>query len=232
MYVAQRPGSGNEKRKPGSATARGVRSTAAEAVLRERNKSFAAWMLAVALGTVGLAYASVPLYRVFCQVTGFGGTVRRADEQDNEFITDLEDVKIVQGRPITVRFNADLSARVPWRFKPSQKEVIVLPGETVLAFYVAENRSDKPITGIATYNVTPSRAGMYFNKIQCFCFDEQRLKPGESLDMPVFFYLDPSLVDDEAMADVNDVMLSYTFFRAEDVSAEELQRAQAAAIGF
>lgn len=213
-------------------SARGTRSAAAEAALREKNKSFAAWMLAVTLGTVGLAYASVPLYRVFCQVTGFGGTVRRADEDENDFITDLEDVRIVQGRPITVRFNADVSARVPWQFIPSQTEVVVLPGETALAFYVAENRSDKAITGIATYNVTPSKAGMYFNKVQCFCFDEQRLRPGESLDMPVFFYLDPSLVDDEAMTDVKDITLSYTFFRAEDVTPEELQRAQAAAMGY
>lgn len=202
------------------------------AILRERNRNFAAWMLAVALGTVGLAYASVPLYRVFCQVTGFGGTVRRVEQDDDDNYTGLEDLEIVEGRPITVRFNSDLSAKVPWRFTPAQSEVTVLPGETALAFYVAENTSNEPITGIATYNVAPARAGMYFNKIQCFCFDEQRIKPGEKLDMPVFFYLDPSLVEDEAMEDIKDVTLSYTFFRAEDVTPEQLQRAQAEAMGY
>lgn len=209
-----------------------TRSAEREAEIRERNRSFAAWMLAIAMGTVGLSYASVPLYRVFCQVTGFGGTVRTADGETDEFETALEDVEIVPGRPITVRFNADVSARVPWRFTPSQAEVTVLPGETALAFYVAENLSSVPINGISTYNVTPAKAGMYFNKIQCFCFDEQRLKPGEALDMPVFFYLDPSLVEDEGMSDVKDITLSYTFFRAEDVTPEELQQAQAAAMGY
>lgn len=188
-------------------------------------------MLAIAMGTVGLSYASVPLYRVFCQVTGFGGTVRRGDGEEVEFETALDDVEIVPGRPITVRFNADVSARVPWRFTPSQAEVTVNPGETALAFYVAENLAEEAINGISTYNVTPAKAGMYFNKVQCFCFDEQRLKPGEVLDMPVFFYLDPSLVEDEGMADVKDITLSYTFFRAEDVTPEQLQRAQAAAMG-
>jgi cytochrome c oxidase assembly protein subunit 11 len=221
-----------------SASARGVgaswsssRSAHRHAEIRDRNRNYGAWLLAIAIGTAGLSYASVPLYRVFCQVTGFGGTVRRTEDGDDvSFITDMEDVEIVQGRPITIRFNADVSAHVPWRFVPSQSQVVVLPGEAVLAFYVAENISDSPITGIATYNVAPAKAGMYFNKVQCFCFDEQRLKPGESLDMPVFFYLDPALVQDEAMTDVKDITLSYTFFRAEDVTAEQLQQAQAAAM--
>jgi cytochrome c oxidase assembly protein subunit 11 len=209
------------------------RSVSRIAEIRDRNRNYGAWMLALAIGTAGLSYASVPLYRVFCQVTGFGGTVRRAEDgKDGSFLTDMEDVEIIPDRPITVRFNADVSAHVPWRFTPSQSEVVVLPGEAVLAFYVAENMSSKPITGIATYNVAPAKAGLYFNKVQCFCFDEQRLKPGESLDMPVFFYLDPSLVEDEAMADVKDITLSYTFFRAEDVTPEQLQQAQAAAMGF
>lgn len=204
-----------------------------EAQIRERNKSFAAWMLAIALGTVGLSYASVPLYRVFCQVTGFGGTVRRVDDEDNDgFLTAIDETKVVEGRPITIRFNADVSAKMPWRFTPMQSEIVVLPGETALAFYVAKNKSAEPITGIATYNVTPAKAGIYFNKVQCFCFDEQRLKPGEALDMPVFFFIDPEFAEDEAMADVKDIMLSYTFFRAEDVTPEQLQQAQALAMGY
>jgi cytochrome c oxidase assembly protein subunit 11 len=134
------------------------RGAAREAQVRERNKNFAMWMLAIAIGTAGMSYASVPLYRMFCQVTGFGGTVRRVDGDGDDFETDLDEVEIVQGRPIVVRFNADVSARVPWRFTPSQPEVTILPGETALAFYVAENRSSEAITGIATYNVTPSKA--------------------------------------------------------------------------
>lgn len=211
-----------------------ARSASRTAEIAARNRALAAWALAIAMGTVGLSYASVPLYRVFCQVTGFGGTVRRAgedDEDDDGFETALDDVVIVPNWPITVRFNADVSSRVPWRFTPSQASVTVNPGETALAFYVAENLAQEAINGISTYNVTPAKAGMYFNKVQCFCFDEQRIKPGEVLDMPVFFYLDPALVEDEGMADVKDITLSYTFFRAEDVTPEELQRAQAAAMG-
>lgn len=215
-----------------TAHSRGARrSPERESMIRERNKNLAAWALALTLGTVGLSYASVPLYRVFCQVTGFGGTVRTDEEDDVGFITAIEDAQIVEGRPIKIRFNADVSARVPWRFSPLQNEVVVLPGETALAFYVARNLSKEPITGIATYNVTPAKAAIYFNKVQCFCFDEQRLKPGEALDMPVFFFIDPEFAKDEKMSDVKDITLSYTFFKAEDVSPEELQRAQALAMG-
>ncbi|KAI0567107.1 Cytochrome c oxidase assembly protein CtaG/Cox11 [Gracilaria domingensis] len=208
------------------------RSPEREAAIRERNRNFAAWAAALALATVGLSYASVPLYRVFCQVTGFGGTVRTKDGEDSDgFITAIDEAKVVEDRPIKIRFNADISAHVPWRFTPLQSEVVVLPGETALAFYAAKNLSAEPITGIATYNVTPAKAAIYFNKVQCFCFDEQRLKPGEALDMPVFFYIDPEFASDENMADVKDIMLSYTFFKAEDVTPEQLQRAQAAAMG-
>lgn len=208
------------------------RSPQREAEIRERNKSFAAWMLAIAFGTMGLSYASVPLYRAFCQVTGFGGTIRRTEgDDDTAFITAIDEAKIVEDRPIRIQFNADISARMPWKFVPSQSEVVVLPGETALAFYVATNKSEEPITGIATYNVTPAKAAIYFNKVQCFCFDEQRLKPGEALDMPIFFFIDPEFAQDEEMADVKDIMLSYTFFRSEDVTPEQLQRAQALAMG-
>lgn len=210
------------------------RSAEREAEIRRRNKNLAAWALAIVVTTVGLSYGSVPLYRMFCQVTGFGGTVRRVqfendfDDEDDLYI---DENKIVQGRPITIRFNADVSARVPWRFTPLQTEVVVLPGETALAFYLAENKSTEPVTGIATYNITPAKAAVYFNKVQCFCFDEQRIKPGEALDMPVFFYIDPDFADDDEMADVSDIMLSYTFFKAEDVTPEQLLRAQALATG-
>lgn len=209
------------------------RSSGHEAEIYERNKNLAAWAMAIVLGTVGLSYASVPLYRVFCQVTGFGGTVRRADgDGDEGFMTPIDETTIVEDRPITIRFNADVAARVPWRFTPQQSEVVVLPGETALAFYVARNLSSEAVTGIATYNITPAKAAIYFNKVQCFCFDEQRLKPGEALDMPVFFFIDPEFAEDENMADVKDIVLSYTFFKAEDVTPEQLQRAQASAMGY
>lgn len=189
-------------------------------------------MTAVVAATVGLSYASVPLYRVFCQVTGFGGTTRgRAgaggdDADDDAFVTSTDATRPVAGaRPVTIRFNADVSAGVPWRFTPATPAARVRPGETALAFYTAENLGDTPLTGIATYNVTPAKVGIYFNKVQCFCFDEQRLAGREVVDMPVFFFLDPEFASDERMADVDEVTLSYTFFRAEDVSMEELQEA-------
>lgn len=153
------------------------------------------------------------------------------DGGDDDFMSEIDETRIVEGRPITISFNADVSARVPWRFTPQQSKIVVLPGETVLAFYLAKNISDEAVTGIATYNVTPAKAAIYFNKVQCFCFDEQRLKPGEELDMPVFFFIDPEFADDEDMVDVKDIMLSYTFFKAEDVTPEQLQRAQALAMG-
>ncbi|GAB0497005.1 hypothetical protein MMPV_008328 [Pyropia vietnamensis] len=214
------------------AEAAAAAAAARAAATRERNRSLAAWMTAVVAATVGLSYASVPLYRVFCQVTGFGGTTRGrvgagGDDADGDaFVTSTDATRPVAGaRPITIRFNADVSAGMPWRFTPATTAARVRPGETALAFYTAENLGDTPLTGIATYNVTPAKVGIYFNKVQCFCFDEQRLAGGEVVDMPVFFFLDPEFAADERMADVDEVTLSYTFFRAEDVSMEELQEA-------
>ena len=111
---------------------------------------------------------------------------------------------------------------MPWKFRPSQKEVRIVPGETALAFFKAVNKSDKPVTGVATYNVTPMRAGIYFNKIQCFCFEEQRLGPKEEVDMPVFFYVDPEFLDDPLMDGIKTLTLSYTFFKTEH-EEEELE---------
>lgn len=199
------------------------RSAERDAQIAAANRNLAQWAIAVVVGAVGLTYASVPLYRVFCQVTGFGGTTR----SDEAFATPLVDAEVVPDRPVRVRFTADSAAAVPWRFAPVQKELTVLPGETALAFYVARNDADYAVTGIATYNVAPPKAGPYFNKVQCFCFDEQRLQPNEEIHMPVFFFLDPEFAYDPAMHDVHDITLSYTFFRAQDVTPEELQRAQA-----
>jgi cytochrome c oxidase assembly protein subunit 11 len=176
------------------------------------------YLLALAVGMVGATYASVPLYRMFCQATGFGGTTRRKTIEDKlrESESLPERTKAAaSARAVTVSFNADVAEGMPWRFAPTQKNVVVRPGETTLAFFTAKNRSKEPVVGVATYNVQPNKAGSYFNKVQCFCFEEQRLRGGEEVDMPVFFYLDPEFATDPAMADVNDVILSYTFFRSD-----------------
>jgi cytochrome c oxidase assembly protein subunit 11 len=175
-------------------------------------------LVALTVAMVGATYASVPLYRMFCQATGFGGTVRRKTLE--ETLRDSENAspatkRACEDREVTISFNADVAEGVPWKFAPTQKRVRVKPGETALAFFTAKNMSTLPVVGVATYNVQPNKAGSYFNKVQCFCFEEQRLRAGEEVDMPVFFYLDPEFAADPAMADVNDVVLSYTFFRSD-----------------
>ncbi|CAN0881710.1 Cytochrome c oxidase assembly protein COX11, mitochondrial [Linum grandiflorum] len=162
---------------------------------------------------VGCTYAAVPLYRTFCQATGYGGTVQRREVLF--FFRHLRGCSFVC-REIVVQFNADVADGMPWKFIPTQREVRVKPGESALAFYTAENRSSTPITGVSTYNVTPMKAGVYFNKIQCFCFEEQRLLPGEQVDMPVFFYIDPEFETDPRMDGINNIILSYTFFKISD----------------
>ena len=131
-----------------------------------------------------------------------------------------EELQVVSECEVVVTFNADTSDGLPWRFVPSQHKVVVHPGETTLAFYTATNLSDTPMTGVSTYNVAPARAGLYFNKIQCFCFEEQRLLPGETLDMPVFFYIDPEFALDPKLAAVSQLTLSYTFFRVKEEEEE------------
>lgn len=182
------------------------------------------YLLAVTSFTVGASYASVPLYRAFCRATGFGGTTQRKSIEDKMEERDQMDKSILEKakkRSIEITFNADVAEGLPWKFTPTQKKVTVTPGETVLAFYTAENTSSSAITGVATYNVQPGKAGQYFNKIQCFCFEEQRLRAKEKVDMPVFFYLDPEFASDRGMEDVNSLVLSYTFFQSEDFDGDE-----------
>ncbi|MGC6476160.1 MAG: cytochrome c oxidase assembly protein [Parvibaculales bacterium] len=154
---------------------------------------------------IGLAYASVPLYDLFCRVTGFGGTTNRA----------LQASQTIGDRVIEIRFDASLNRKMPWAFNPPAEKVALKVGETGLAFYQAKNLTDETITGTATYNVTPQKAGYYFSKIDCFCFTEQVLEPGQSVDMPVTFFIDPEIVNDKEMDDVKTITLSYTFFRSE-----------------
>ncbi|QFR31629.1 cytochrome c oxidase assembly protein [Ancylobacter sp. TS-1] len=151
---------------------------------------------------VGASYAAVPLYQMFCQVTGFGGATRVATAAP---AVPLE-------RTVEVRFDANVAPGLDWAFEPEQRSVTVRVGETKLAFYKARNRSDKPVTASATYNVTPAQSGYHFAKMQCFCFTDQTLQPGESLDMPVIFFVDPAFAEDPEMNGVKTITLSYTFF--------------------
>ncbi len=156
------------------------------------------------LGMAGLAFASVPLYSLFCQVTGYGGTSRVA--------TAAPAPTEVLDRVITVQFNADTARGMPWRFAPLQRQVRLRLGEESLAFYRAHNPSPHSITGSATFNVTPHIAGPYFNKIECFCFTEQTQDAGQSADMPVSFFIDPEIVNERDLDGVDTITLSYTFF--------------------
>ncbi len=160
---------------------------------------------------VGASFAAVPLYSLFCQVTGFGGTTQRAESLPAE----------VLDRKITVQFNADIGRNIPWAFKPEMRSIELKIGERGFTSFRARNKSDKPSTGTALYNVTPLKAGKYFHKIQCFCFDEQILAPGEDISMPVLFYVDPALDKDPNMNDVKTITLSYTFFKIETKELEE-----------
>lgn len=155
---------------------------------------------------VGLSFASVPLYQLFCQVTGYGGTPQISANATPSKASE---------RTITVRFDSNTNPDLPWRFKPVQKEMTVRLGEEALAFYEAESLSDVKSIGQATYNVTPFKVGVYFNKIDCFCFDEQVLMPGQTVSMPVQFFVDPEIFDDPNTQEVKTITLSYTFFPLE-----------------
>ena len=238
--------------------------------LNDRNVKIASYAAAAVIGAIGATYAAVPLYKIFCQTTGFGGTTQRVklsdwaeshdeqqksgrgkvsqklwdklidmsnvpremlpgttvnstshgrggktwtDEEAAEKLASLRPVK--DGKLITVRFDSTVGDVLPWSFIPAQVDVKVVPGETALSFFTATNHSDKAITGVASYNVHPPKMGLYFNKIQCFCFEEQRLLPGETVDMPVFFFIDPDVMDDPQMRNVHSVTLSYTFFQTD-----------------
>jgi cytochrome c oxidase assembly protein subunit 11 len=174
--------------------------------LQDRNRSFALICGGLVVLMVGAAYAAVPLYTLFCRVTGFGGTTQQAAVAPS----------VVLDRTMGVRFDSTVSNDLPWHFKPVQREIQVKVGESTLAFYQARNDSDKTWIGTASFNVTPDRAGQYFTKIECFCFTEQVLEPGQVVDMPVTFYIDPEIVEDRSFDGVQTITLSYTFFPLED----------------
>ncbi|MBE1708766.1 MULTISPECIES: cytochrome c oxidase assembly protein [Mesorhizobium] len=172
---------------------------------KNSNRIVAAVCLAFFTGMIGMAYAAVPLYKMFCQATGYGGTTQRVEKQYAGRVLDRE---------ITVRFDANI-AGVPWEFQPVQRSMTMKIGETVQAHYQATNKFDRPVTGRATFNVQPELAGPYFNKVECFCFTDTSLKPGETLDMPVLFYVDPDIVNVPELKDVKTITLSYTMFPVE-----------------
>ena len=161
--------------------------------------------VALAAGMVAMSFAAVPLYRLFCQATGFGGTPQRAEAPAGP----------VLDRLMTVRFDANVGSGLAWEFEPVEREIELKIGEERQAAYRVTNRSDRPTTGTATFNVSPQLAGAYFVKIECFCFTEQTLAPGQSIEMPVSFFIDPAIVEDRDVANLGTVTLSYTFYPLE-----------------
>jgi len=183
----------------------------AAATLEQKNLRVGLMALAVAAAMVALGFAAVPLYRMFCQVTGFAGTAQVASESDATIAERLAASGAT--KPISIRFDASTASNMPWTFEPERTTETVQIGTRDLAFYTARNNSSVPITGAATFNVEPEQAAPYFNKIQCFCFSEQTLQPGEKMRMPVLFYVDPAALDDPNMEGVEQITLSYTFHR-------------------
>ncbi len=169
------------------------------------NRAIAGVCLAFFAGMVGMAYAAVPLYSIFCQVTGYGGTTRRTPQQYADKILD---------RDVTIRFDAN-TVGLAWDFQPVQRSMTIKIGETVEAHYKATNKLGVPVTGRASFNVVPQLAGSYFNKVECFCFTDQTLQPGETADMPVLFYVDPDIVNAPELKDMKTITLSYTMFPSE-----------------
>jgi cytochrome c oxidase assembly protein subunit 11 len=175
----------------------------------QRNTLIGGGLVAIVIGMTGLSFASVPLYRAFCAATGYAGTPQigpgAAPGGD--------------GGSITVAFNADVNPNLPWHFAPETHQVTFKLGDQQMAFFDAKNLSKAPITGVALYNVTPETVGHYFHKTQCFCFDSQTLKPGEAMQFPVTFWVDPAIATDPETKDVHTITLSYTFFRSLDDAA-------------
>jgi cytochrome c oxidase assembly protein subunit 11 len=166
----------------------------------------------IALAMLALGFASVPLYRIFCQVTGYRGTTQRATEAQ---LATLADPRAGAVRTVSVRFDSNVAQGMPWQFYPEQRRVTVKVGARNMAVFIARNMSDKPVTGQASFNVTPDQAGPYFTKIQCFCFTQQTLAPGQEVRMPVLFFVDRKFLDDPDDKDVQEITLSYTFYPVE-----------------
>lgn len=172
----------------------------------------ALFAVGIAVAMLGLGFASVPLYRMFCAVTGFNGTTQRATEAD---LAAAAATATGSARTFSIRFDSNVAQGMPWQFYPEHKRDTVHAGVKDMAIFIARNMSDKPVKGRATFNVSPSQSGAYFAKIQCFCFTEQTLQPGEEVRMPVLFFVDPRILDDPDNKDVEEITLSYTFYPVE-----------------
>lgn len=190
-----------------------IKKTTLQQKSNYRKRGTALVLFSLVAGMVGLAFASEPLYRIFCQVTGYAGTTQVAASvpKSNEVLK----------RIVAVRFDANVNAKMPWSFRPVQREIKVRLGEQALAYFEATNNSDQPLVGTASFNVTPYKAAIHFNKIDCFCFTQQVLKPGQTMKMPVTFFIDPELAKDSGADDLRTITLSYTFFQDNDQSAVE-----------
>jgi cytochrome c oxidase assembly protein subunit 11 len=187
------------------------------------NGTTVALLASVVAGMVGLSFASVPLYRLFCAATGFGGTTQRAETAPTRIAAPL----------ITVRFDAQVAPGLDWEFRPLKKAIAVHPGAQNQVFFRAVNRTAAPVTAQAVYNVTPTKAAIYFDKLQCFCFNAQTLAPGQSVDMGVVFFVDPDILSDPGSSEVRSITLSYTMFRAPETgspSASAASRSRPASI--
>ena len=179
---------------------------------RRSNLVVAGACAATFVGMIGMAYAAVPLYQLFCQVTGYGGTTQRVEQYSDTVID----------RMVTVRFDANVASGLPWDFKPEQRSITMKMGETVKVAYRATNPFDRPTRGRASFNVAPAMAGAYFNKVECFCFTDTELKPGETLEMPVVFFVDPAIDDVPELRNMTTITLSYTFFGIDGETAESV----------
>ena len=179
------------------------------------NGRMALWLLAVVAVMVGLSFAAVPLYRIFCQKTGWAGTPQRAASAP----------KTIAPETVTVRLDANVTPGLPWSFEPVQPKLTLHVGENKLAFFRAVNRSKETVTGSAVFNVSPDIMGQYFTKVQCFCFTEQTLKPGEAVEMPVSFFIDPAILEDRDAKTVRDMTLSYTFYKVQKPQREQADAA-------
>ena len=177
---------------------------------KQRNTMMAFGLVGVIVGMAGLSFASVPLYRLFCETTGYGGTPKIGPAASPGVST----------RMITIRFNADVNGAMPWKFEPLQSQLKVALGEEQPAFYSATNEAGTAVVGVSTYNVTPEKAARYFHKTQCFCFTQQTIAAGATAQFPLSFWVDPALADDPNTADVTNITLSYTFFRSLDDAAK------------
>ncbi len=189
-------------------------ATLANPSIEARNRRTMLMAFLAACGMLGLGFAAVPLYNLFCSVTGFGGTTQRASLADASLAERM--AASAGGKTYSIRFDANTARDMEWDFRPEHVTDTVAIGERDMAIYLARNTSDHPITGTATFNVEPEQAGAYFNKIQCFCFTEQTLQPGQEVRMPVLFYVDPAALDDPNMDGVEQITLSYTFHIAKD----------------